>query len=60
MCLDTHQRQFLYRACRLGMCNGDFVFFYVAHDEETWRQGDWKDEVVKQAYRNVLYVSESV
>jgi len=42
------------------MCNGDFVFIYTDHNKVTqqpWKTSDWNAVVLKQAYKNVIFVS---
>lgn len=53
-------RQFMVRACLLGMCNGDFVFVYTWLLEPSttdWQMGDEYDDIAKEGFKYVIHVS---
>ena len=52
-------RTFLIRACKLGMCDGDFLFIYTFiynPNVEAWKKDDEDDEIAKKAYRHLIHV----
>lgn len=58
-CENDSIRNFMIRACFLGMCNGEYVFIYPwlhPPPEQEWKQGDEFDEVAKEAYKYMIHV----
>lgn len=58
---DGDLRPFLVRACVLGMCNGDYLFLYASVELRSnydWNVGEPDDEIVKQAYKYLIMVSQ--
>lgn len=52
-------RQFLIRACLLGMCDGSYIYVNTwlgVADVTDWQNGDQYDEIAKEAYKNVIFV----
>lgn len=61
ICDHKRYRKALLIACRLGMCNGEYVFIdpyvlYGDYEYYGWLAGDEDDELARQAYRHVIKV----
>lgn len=59
-CENDSIRHFLIRACLLGMCNGEFLFVYPWLGPpalEEWKRGDQFDDIAKEAYRHMIWVT---
>ena len=59
ICDEFNFRRYMILACRLGMCNGEYVFITTYLGMPTtylWQQNDAYDDLAKKAFRNLIYV----
>jgi len=59
ICDENNFRRYMILACRLGMCNGEYVFIttYLGMPSTyLWQQNDAYDDLAKKAFRNLIYV----
>ena len=58
-CESNSIRRFMARACRNGLCNGEYVFVYLrleAPEAQHWKNEDEDDLAAKEAYTHLIWV----